>query len=274
MRDRKPASQQSIPESRSRAPGVGWRGALSRTLFAPFLRRLALATTAVTTTVIVASTIPALAAIPFDDSGQPTPLDELVALPSEERPAGASAMDWIEANRLAAPPRDQLMLAAVVAARQQEDHNRALQALALLEAAGFTVEFEEGTNRPTFVKEAPAIQRTESAVLAASATAPQPLLPGRVIKNARITFYACIGNGFCNTMAGGKQPYEGAAACSYDLPIGTRLQIVNDPSGRVFTCEDRGYLAPTWIDVFFWNAADGWPWQRNIGSVSDIVIVE
>ncbi|HXF51609.1 MAG TPA: hypothetical protein VNM43_08010 [Dehalococcoidia bacterium] len=236
---------------------------------APLLHRLAFATTAVTATVIVASSIPALAALPFSQASQPTPLDSLARLSGEQRPAGASAMDWVEANRSAAPPREQILPAAILAAKELEDRNRALQAIAILRAQGVTVTFDEA-NRPVFTKTAPGQTRTESALQ----TAPQPLLPGRVIPNARITFYACIGNGFCNTMAGGKEPYEGAAACSYDLPLGTRLQIVSDPTRRIYTCEDRGYLSPTWIDVFFWDVADGWPWQRQVGSRSDIVIVE
>lgn len=238
---------------------------------APLVHRLAFATTAVTATVIVASTIPALAAIPLPHEGQPTPFDSLVRLSADERPEGAGALDWVEAYRSSAPPREQVIPAAMLAAKQVEDHNRALQAIAVLRAAGIAVSFDETTHQPLFVKTLPPGQaRTESAVQAQ----PQPLLPGQVIRNARITFYACIGNGFCNTMAGGKEPYEGAAACSYDLPLGTRLQIVNDPAHRIYTCEDRGYLSPTWIDVFFWDVADGWPWQRQVGSVSDIVIVE
>jgi hypothetical protein len=269
LNDRKPATQQDHPTPRTRGPRVDWRAAIRRTLVAPLLHRLAFATTAVTATVIVASTIPALAALPFSQASQPTPLDSLVRLPTEQRPAGAGAMDWVEAYRAAAPPREQVIPAAMLAAKEVEDHNLALRAIATLQAAGITVTFDEA-NQPVFVKTLPGQTRTASALQ----TAPLPLLPGRVIPNARITFYACIGNGFCNTMAGGAEPYEGAAACSYDLPLGTRLQIVNDPTRRVYTCEDRGYLSPTWIDVFFWNAADGWPWQRMVGSVSDIVIVE
>ena len=153
-------------------------------------------------------------------------------------------MDWVEAYRSSAPPREQVLAAAMLAAERVEDRDGALEAVAALPA--------------------------ESAVEAG----PEPLLPGQVVRDVRITFYACIGDGFCGTMAGGKEPYEGAAACSYDLPLGTRLRIVNDPTERIYTCEDRGYLTPTWIDVFFWDAADGWPWQRQVGSASDIVVVE
>jgi hypothetical protein len=90
---------------------------------------------------------------------------------------------------------------------------------------------------------------------------------------ATSTFYACIGNGYCGAMANGETPYLGAAACSYNLPFGTRFRIENDPSGRVFTCVDRGALTPTWVDVWFYNATDGWAWQSLVGTRSNIIIV-
>lgn len=88
-----------------------------------------------------------------------------------------------------------------------------------------------------------------------------------------VTFYACIGNGFCGTMANGEMVYPGAAACSGDLPFGTTFRIEEDPSGRVFTCVDRGALSATWVDIWFYNAADGWAWQSLVGTSSNIIIV-
>jgi hypothetical protein len=87
------------------------------------------------------------------------------------------------------------------------------------------------------------------------------------------TFYACIGNGFCGHMANGQFPYPGAAACSNNLPFGTRFRIDGDPSGLVFTCVDRGALTATWVDVWFYDVADGWAWQANIGTHNNITIV-
>jgi len=87
-----------------------------------------------------------------------------------------------------------------------------------------------------------------------------------------VTFYACVGNGFCGNMANGEQAYAGAAACSTNLPFGTRFIIANDPSGRVFTCLDRGALSSTWVDIWFYDAADGWAWQSMVGTSSDIII--
>lgn len=108
---------------------------------------------------------------------------------------------------------------------------------------------------------------------ASSWQAPLPV-PGTHIQGARVTFYACLGNGFCGTMANGQQVFDGAAACSTDLPFGTRFVIESDPSGRVFTCLDRGALAATWVDVWFYNADDGYAWQSLVGNRSAITIVE
>jgi hypothetical protein len=82
-----------------------------------------------------------------------------------------------------------------------------------------------------------------------------------------------VGNGFCGNMASGQRPFPGAAACSSNLPMGTRFVIADDPNQTVFTCLDRGALAATWVDVWFYDAADGWAWQANVGTSSEITIV-
>ena len=43
--------------------------------------------------------------------------------------------------------------------------------------------------------------------------------------NVNITFYDCLVDGFCGAMYNGEQVYEGAAACSWNLPIGTTFSI-------------------------------------------------
>ena len=80
--------------------------------------------------------------------------------------------------------------------------------------------------------------------------------------NARLTIYGCTGpgGGFCGGMASGVKVFEGAAACSSDLPFGTRFRIQSDPTGRVYECLDRGHLASTWVDVFFYNTSEGIHW--------------
>jgi len=45
-------------------------------------------------------------------------------------------------------------------------------------------------------------------------------------------------------MADGNYVYEGAAACPYWIPFGTKIDIENI---GVLTCEDRG---PNWFDVW------------------------
>jgi hypothetical protein len=100
--------------------------------------------------------------------------------------------------------------------------------------------------------------------------------PVGTILRTRITIYGCAGpgGGFCNAMSTGIQVFEGAAACSFDLPFGTRLKIHGDPTGRVYECLDRGALATTWVDVFFYNTQDGIAWQSLLaGTISDIEIV-
>jgi hypothetical protein len=96
------------------------------------------------------------------------------------------------------------------------------------------------------------------------------------VMRARITIYGCSGpgGGFCNAMATGITVFEGAAACSADLPFGTKIMITGDPTGRVYECLDRGALASTWIDVFFYDTQDGIAWQSLLGgTVSNIEIV-
>ena len=99
------------------------------------------------------------------------------------------------------------------------------------------------------------------------------LASGTRIPGARLTFYACIGSGFCGNMANGQQVFAGAAACSSNLPFGTKFVIAADPGQRVFVCLDRGVLSPTWVDIWFYNPADGWAWQSIVGAQGDIIIV-
>lgn len=123
--------------------------------------------------------------------------------------------------------------------------------------------------------------REERARLQAPVAQPSPstvwhapaISGGTAIHGVTNTFYACVGNGFCGNMANGQQVFAGAAACSYDLPMGTQFVINQDPTGRVFTCLDRGALAPTWVDVWFYDAADGYAWQSIVGMNVSITII-
>jgi hypothetical protein len=91
---------------------------------------------------------------------------------------------------------------------------------------------------------------------------------------ATLTFYDCLVQKFCGAMANGQKVYEGAAACSYNLAFGTMFTIAGDPTGRVYVCKDRGLLPNTHVDIFWNDPADGWRWQRAVGSRGTIEIVE
>lgn len=127
---------------------------------------------------------------------------------------------------------------------------------------------------PPPAAEEPAPLPTAEPAPAAPVKPPPQLEGGRIIPGARITFYTCVGGGFCGNMSSGHPVHEGAAACGYDLPLGTRFTIAGDPSGRVYECLDRGLLSPTQVDVWFHDAASGWLWQSQVGSWSDIIIHE
>jgi hypothetical protein len=100
------------------------------------------------------------------------------------------------------------------------------------------------------------------------------LTPLRRIEDVDITFYDCRVQGFCGHMANGHNVYEGAAACSYDLPLGTRFYIVGDPTNRIYRCDDRGLLRRTWVDIFWYDPIDGWRWQELVGRWGTIVVLE
>jgi hypothetical protein len=104
-------------------------------------------------------------------------------------------------------------------------------------------------------------------------SAENALVSGR-LHNVNITFYDCADQGFCGAMYNGRKVYEGAAACSWNLPIGTRFRILGDPTRRVYVCEDRGLLANTWVDIFWYFPDDGYRWQEAVGRYGTIEIVQ
>ena len=107
---------------------------------------------------------------------------------------------------------------------------------------------------------------------------PQSLLNTEVIHagaidNVNITFYDCANQGFCAHMYNGEWVYEGAAACSWNLPLGTAFYIENDPTKRIYICKDRGWLPDTWVDIFWYYPSDGYNWQAHVGRYGTIHIV-
>ena len=85
-----------------------------------------------------------------------------------------------------------------------------------------------------------------------------------------LTFYVCRGappgfqDGYCGLGADGTQVYEGMAACGYAFPLGTTFKVIGDDSQRTYTCHDRGLGPAYWIDVFFWEYADGRAFSDSI----------
>jgi hypothetical protein len=94
-------------------------------------------------------------------------------------------------------------------------------------------------------------------------------------QEVRVTFYSCPPCTEGNLMYSGVVAYEGAAACSWDMELGTRFTLDGDPTGRVYTCLDRG-LGPgtAWVDVFFEEESDGWQWQSEVGSRARIQLYQ
>ena len=85
-----------------------------------------------------------------------------------------------------------------------------------------------------------------------------------------LSFYVCRGappgfeDGFCGGAGGNLGLEEGQVACGYAWSLGTQFQIYGDPTNRIYICNDRG-LGPTyWLDVFFWEYADGRAWRDSI----------
>jgi hypothetical protein len=104
-------------------------------------------------------------------------------------------------------------------------------------------------------------------------------VPEAPAPSVTLTFYVCSGapygyqGGYCGTMSSGATVYEGAAACGYSWELGTRFVIDGDPTGRVYTCEDRGYLDWFHVDVFFWDYAEGRAWRNGMPLYATVRLV-
>jgi hypothetical protein len=118
-------------------------------------------------------------------------------------------------------------------------------------------------------------QRQATTQLAAAAARPwEPVSIGTGTRlSSRVTFYECDTSGFCGNMASGIPVSAGYAACSYNLAFGTRFRIDSDPSGRVWTCADRGLLPSTHVDVWFYSWSEGNSYQSIVGTYSTITIL-
>ncbi len=202
---------------------------------------------------VLAGSIPAVTTF-ASSTRSPASSPVLYGPPIAARAAAGVAGNWEQSYSAAAPAADQ-MGAALMAGAVQQQNEAVYQALRSINDA-----------RIAQARSAPAP--------ATSLNAASGLAAGSVIR-ARITIYGCTGpgGGFCHHMYSGIQAFPGAAACSNNLPLGTKLTIAGDPTGRVYECLDRGSLSPTWIDVYFDDTTEGMAWQSQLGStISDIEI--
>jgi hypothetical protein len=234
----------------------------------------------------VGSAPPAFAAI------QVTTLPELAGSSSLGLPsnAGATAMPYdgaaIEAGLGVGPLTEAPAPSASDANPPRSLENvriRALSVSSVTPKASFPLVPEPAPRPAAIVARLPASE--DSTIGNAVAATPTPV-PAYVMRpvdmppalrrfdNVNITFYDCAHQGFCGSMANGRKVYEGAAACSYDLVLGTRFFIEGDPTKRIYRCEDRGLLTRTWVDIFWYRPEDGWRWQGEVGRYGSIVIVE
>lgn len=102
---------------------------------------------------------------------------------------------------------------------------------------------------------------------------PPPVSAGRYVY---ITFYCCEGQGcgYCGTTASGIQVQPGVAACGSNYAMGTKFMIDADPTGRVYECLDRGWLAPNQVDIFFYTREEGYQWSAQVGMEGTIRLLE
>lgn len=223
-------------------------------------RRVGVASLLAVAGILLAAAIPATAAIALGSRGSSAAPAISYGPAIEERAAAGVAGNWEQSYGAAVPPASEIG-AAVLAGEVQR------QQLAL----------EDGLRALAAQRDA---QRA-AAVRAGAPGAPTSLNRASgyavgTILSARITIYGCTGpgGGFCGNMSSGVRVFEGAAACSSDLPFGTKIRIHGDPTGRIYECLDRGALKSTWVDIFFNNTSDGIRWQSLLGgTIAQIEIV-
>jgi len=223
-------------------------------------RRILMAIALAVGGIAIAASVPALTAYATNLWLPSSPSTAAVAPgPSNElRAAAGVAGNWERSIASATAPVDALGALAIAGA-QERDYQELVSALSQLAQQ----------------EKARAAAAAPSRGAPFSRNAASGYAAGTVL-NARITIYGCVGpgGGFCGGMAGGGRVFEGAAACSYDLPFGTKVRILGDPTGRVYECLDRGALSATWVDVYFYNTSDGIAWQGMLGgTLAQIEIV-
>jgi hypothetical protein len=225
-------------------------------------RRLGIATLIGVAVLFVAASVPAITAVASSLQSSST-VAPSYGPPVQLRAGSGVSGNWEQSYSDAVPDAGQVGAALLAGVSEQRswDVLKAMHILADQEAAA--------------AGDLDAAERVQSAAVPFTLNEGSGLAAGSAMR-ARITIYGCSGpgGGFCSHMSAGGVPFEGAAACSSNLPFGTRLTIDGDPTGRTYECLDRGALAATWIDVYFADTADGIAWQSALGStVTDIHIV-
>lgn len=94
------------------------------------------------------------------------------------------------------------------------------------------------------------------------------LLPSRSeAEPATVRFTVYVDRG---VMYSGYQTHWGAAACSWNYPIGTQLEL---PDGMVVTCLDRGLLGSSgWIDAWMPDMATARAYQAYYGEYTTATV--
>lgn len=222
--------------------------------------------------IVVAASFPAFTAMAMSvGSTAPSSAPETAGPPIALR-AAAGGGEWERAYANAVPPAGDIA-DAVLAGALEKKHQ---EFVATLEAIAAEREAKEAAAAAAAA--APSeVQRAANARASQvpySANSASGLAPGTSLP-ARVTIYGCYGpgGGFCGRMASGVNVFEGAAACSYNLPFGTRFTISGDPSGRTYECLDRGHLPATWVDVYFHHTQQGMGWQSNLGTTSTQITI-
>jgi hypothetical protein len=237
------------------------RGRLSRTI--------ALAAAITVAGILFAASVPAVTTIlSGGTSTQASVTAPAYGPPAELRASSGIAGNWERSVSASSPSATQLGGILMAAAEEQYrwDVLRAINTIAAEERA------REQAQGQAQVAGARAVPAPAAPTTLNSASG---LVPGTVL-TSRITIYGCTGpgGGFCGNMASGIRVFEGAAACSTNLPFGTKFTIAGDPTGRTYECLDRGALGATWVDVFFHDTSAGMAWQSSLGgTVRNITIV-
>ncbi|MBI2724425.1 MAG: hypothetical protein HYX50_05110 [Chloroflexi bacterium] len=233
-------------------------------------KHLALAALFGAAIIALVASVPAMTALASNLRAGDAPAPRAAYGPTiDQRAAAGVAGNWEQSASVSAPTAGQMGAALMAGAAQQQALEDGLRALGAQMAA------DEAAAQQAADASAAGSAASAGAAAPYSANAASGFAPGTTV-SARVTIYGCTGpgGGFCNAMSSGGAPFEGAAACSGNLPTGTRLTIAGDPTGRVYECLDRGSLSPTWIDVFFYDTNDGMAWQSSLGgTVADITIV-